>query len=93
VRNVVIVPSDHYHLSPAALRTRLEELRSAGRRILAVVATSGQTATGAFDDLEAIGITCEEFGAWLHVDGAHGASALLSHAHRGRMRGIAEPTR
>ena len=26
--------------------------------------------------------------SWLHVDGAHGASALFSPAHRGRLRGI-----
>jgi L-2,4-diaminobutyrate decarboxylase len=45
---------------------------------MAVVATAGTTATGSFDDLETIGGLCEERGIWLHVDGAHGASALLS---------------
>ena len=45
---------------------------------MAVVATAGTTATGSFDDLEAVGALCEERGIWLHVDGAHGASALLS---------------
>jgi L-2,4-diaminobutyrate decarboxylase len=46
--------------------------------VMAVVATAGTTATGSFDDLEAVGALCEERGIWLHVDGAHGASALLS---------------
>ena len=55
---------------------------------MAVVATAGSTATGSFDDLEAIGRACEERGLWLHVDGAHGASALLSAAHRHRLAGI-----
>jgi L-2,4-diaminobutyrate decarboxylase len=45
---------------------------------MAVVATAGTTATGSFDDLETIGSLCTEQGIWLHVDGAHGASALLS---------------
>ena len=45
---------------------------------MAVVATAGTTATGSFDDLEAIGSLCAERGIWLHVDAAHGASALLS---------------
>jgi L-2,4-diaminobutyrate decarboxylase len=45
---------------------------------MAVVATAGTTATGSFDDLEAVGALCEERGLWLHVDGAHGTSALLS---------------
>src|SRR5690606_1065010 len=41
-----------------------------------------------FDDLDTIGRMCEERGLWLHVDGAHGASALLSSEHRGRLRGL-----
>ena len=40
------------------------------------------------DDLESIGQVCEARGIWLHVDGAHGASALLSSRHRHRMKGI-----
>ncbi|MBK6406990.1 MAG: hypothetical protein IPF66_19360 [Holophagales bacterium] len=35
-----------------------------------------------------MGRLCEERGLWLHVDGAHGASALFSSTHRGRLRGI-----
>ena len=31
-----------------------------------------------WDDLEAIGAICAERGIWLHVDGAHGTSGLLS---------------
>jgi L-2,4-diaminobutyrate decarboxylase len=31
---------------------------------------------------------CEERGIWLHIDGAHGASAALSDRHRHRVRGI-----
>ena len=66
---------------------RSDRLRRDGRQVMAVVATAGTTATGSFDDLEAIGRLCEERGIWLHVDGAHGASALLSAAHRHRLAG------
>ena len=88
VTNVVVVPSSGYRMSPDALRERLAALKADGTAVLAVVATAGQTATGAFDDLEAIGVTCREFDTWLHVDAAHGATALLSPTHRHRMRGI-----
>jgi len=87
-RNVVTVPSREFHMDPAALGRTLADLDASGRRVMAVVATAGSTATGAFDDLDAVADLCEGRGLWLHVDGAHGASALLSDAHRHRMRGV-----
>ena len=89
LRSVVTVPSRDYRMDVAALAARLDETQAGGRAVMAVVATAGSTATGSFDDLEAIGRMCEERGVWLHVDGAHGASALLSPVHRHRVRGIA----
>jgi L-2,4-diaminobutyrate decarboxylase len=86
--HAVIVPSHDYRMNVDALRCTLDALRAGGRQIMAVVATAGTTPTGSFDDLEAIGRLCEERGLWLHVDGAHGASALLSPAHRPRLSGI-----
>jgi L-2,4-diaminobutyrate decarboxylase len=85
---LVTVPAREYRMDVAALERLLGRLDSEGRRIMAVVATAGTTATGAFDDLESIGHMCRERGIWLHVDGAHGASALLSPAHRARVAGI-----
>lgn len=56
---------------------------------MAVVANAGCTATGSIDDLNAIGLYCNTQKLWLHVDGAHGASALLSSTHRDQLSGIA----
>ena len=86
--HVVVVPSRDFRMDVNQLEQALERLRLEGRAVMAVVATAGTTATGSFDDLEAIGRLCEERGLWLHVDGAHGASALLSPAHRHRVAGI-----
>ena len=55
---------------------------------MALVAAAGATSTGLHDDLEAIGAFCKEHGIWFHVDAAHGASALLSPAHRHLLRGL-----
>jgi L-2,4-diaminobutyrate decarboxylase len=88
VRNVRMVPSRDFQMDVQALRAVLDDVRTDGREVLAVVATAGSTPTGAFDDLEAIGMLCADRGLWLHVDGAHGASALLSARHRHRLRGI-----
>lgn len=74
----VPIPSRNYKVDIDLLRSTLERLRADGKQIMAVVATAGTTATGSFDDLESVGAMCEEYGIWFHVDGAHGASALLS---------------
>ncbi len=86
--NAVPVPSRGFRMDAAALEVELDRQQARGRKVMAVVATAGSTATGSFDDLEPVGRLCEERGAWLHVDGAHGASALLSPTHRARLRGL-----
>jgi len=86
--NAVVVPSRDYRMNVEALAGVLDALRRAGRQVMAVVATAGTTPTGSFDDIDTIGQLCEARGTWLHVDGAHGASALLSETHRARMTGV-----
>jgi L-2,4-diaminobutyrate decarboxylase len=87
--NAVVIPSRQWRMDTEALALTLDTLAEQGRRVMAVVATAGTTPTGSFDELEAIGPLCHERGLWLHVDGAHGASALLSERHRERLRGLA----
>ena len=86
--NAVVIPSRDWRMDTEALRLVLDQLAERGRRVMTVVATAGSTPTGSFDELEAIGPLCHERGLWLHVDGAHGASALLSEQHRERLRGL-----
>lgn len=74
---------------PASLVEVLDACAASGERVMAVVANACNTTTGAIDDLEALGRICNEREVWFHVDGAHGASALLSPTHRGALRGIA----
>jgi L-2,4-diaminobutyrate decarboxylase len=88
LRNVRAIASRNYAMDVDVLRAALVELSAQGRRVMAVVATAGSTATGSFDDLDAIATLCETYGIWLHVDAAHGASALWSPRHRSRVRGI-----
>jgi L-2,4-diaminobutyrate decarboxylase len=86
--NAIVVPSRDYRMNVEALAGVLDALRRAGRQVMAVVATAGTTPTGSFDDIDTIGQLCEARGTWLHVDGAHGASALLSETHRARLTGV-----
>jgi L-2,4-diaminobutyrate decarboxylase len=56
--------------------------------VLAIVATAGSTATGAFDRLDEIALLRDRFRTWLHVDAAHGASVLLSKSLAHLARGL-----
>jgi L-2,4-diaminobutyrate decarboxylase len=85
----VQVASKEGRMDVAELERTLGRLRSDDVPVVAVVATAGTTATGAFDELVRIGEVCARRGIWLHVDAAHGGSALLSVQHRGRLDGIA----
>lgn len=87
-RQLVIAPADGYRMDARALPALMGRLRDEGHPVLAVVATAGSTATGTFDDLAAVADCCQAFGCWLHVDAAHGGSALFSAEHRARLAGI-----
>ncbi len=88
MRNVLPIRSRGYTMDADALRQALDSLVHGGKRVLAVVATAGSTPTGSFDDFDAIAAACDAHGVWLHIDGAHGAAALLSNKHRQRVRGF-----
>lgn len=87
--SVVKVPVDgRLRIHPEALKRVFKEQVDSGKEILAVVANAGSTANGAIDPLREIGEFCWNEGLWLHVDGAHGASALVSPALRAGLEGI-----
>jgi L-2,4-diaminobutyrate decarboxylase len=80
---VKIATDDAHRMDVNALRAALREH---GENVMAVVATSGSTATGAFDDLEAVRTIAGD--TWLHVDAAHGASVLLSDRLKPLVKGL-----
>ena len=82
--DVVKVATDGQHrLDVGALDAALRE-----NEVMAIVATSGSTATGAFDDLRAIAALRDKYDTWLHVDAAHGASVVLSERLRPLVDGL-----
>jgi L-2,4-diaminobutyrate decarboxylase len=73
---------------PDRIPAALDRLRADGRRPMALVANGCSTALGLYDRLAEISAACAERGVWMHVDGAHGASALVSGKLRGLMAGV-----
>ncbi len=75
-------------MKPTALLPACERVREQGKKVMAIVANACATSTGLYDPLDEIGQFCEEHQIWLHVDGAHGASALISPQKAHLMKGI-----
>ncbi|XP_076071397.1 glutamate decarboxylase 1-like [Mytilus galloprovincialis] len=87
--NVIAVDCDsNGKMKVDVLRTKIKHSIANQKIPLMVNATCGTTILGAFDPLEKIADVCEEFGMWLHVDGAWGGGALLSDKHRYLLKGI-----
>jgi L-2,4-diaminobutyrate decarboxylase len=88
-RAVIPVATDaSFAMDLAALASAHREALAAGRRVVAVIANAGSTATGSHDDLRAIAAFCERHGLWLHVDAAHGGGALLCAKYAALLQGI-----
>ncbi len=74
---VQIPPDDAFRLDIKALKSILKSHKKKGIRPLAIIATTGTVNTGAIDPLLPIADLADEFGAWLHVDGAYGGFGIL----------------
>jgi len=86
---LVSAPADELgRVVPDAIPACLDRVAADGRTVMAVCANACATATGLYDPVREIGELCRERGLWLHVDGAHGASALLHPVEAGRLHGV-----
>jgi L-2,4-diaminobutyrate decarboxylase len=85
---VPVASDGAYRMRPDAIDDALARARAAGRTVIGLVASTGSTATGAIDPIAAIADACSARGLWLHIDGAHGASACLSDRYRDLISGI-----
>jgi len=86
---LVAAPTDELGRAlPDELSDCLDRVAAEGRTVMAVCANACATATGLYDPVREIGELCRERGLWYHVDGAHGASALLHPVEAGRLDGV-----
>ena len=81
---VPVVENELGQLTGPALRKVLQRHPD----VFAVVASAGTTNAGVVDDLAAVADVCEEFGVWLHVDGAYGGAGLAAPSVRSLYAGI-----
>jgi L-2,4-diaminobutyrate decarboxylase len=73
---------------PDRLPAAYKYLKNDGKRAIALIANACSTSVGLYDPLQEIGKFCQERNLWFHVDGAHGATALVSDKHRRLLKGV-----
>jgi L-2,4-diaminobutyrate decarboxylase len=73
---------------PEKLPEVYARLKNEGKSVFAVVANGCSTAAGLYDPIREIGEFCNAHDLWFHVDGAHGAAALLSQKHKKLLDGV-----
>ncbi len=85
---VSVAVDDRLKIDIPSLRAAIEKSIKQKKKPIAVVASAGSTAGGAYDDLDAVADVCAEFGLWFHVDGAHGAPLALLPERAAQLKGM-----
>ncbi len=86
---IIKVPVDErFRIRTDLLDERLQQARNAGFHVFAVVGCASSTATGSYDDLNALADFSERNDIWFHVDGAHGGGVVFSERYRHLTNGI-----
>ncbi len=83
-----VAVNERFEIDVEALKQAIAADRAAGLDPFLIVGTAGAVNVGAIDDLEALADLAAEEKLWLHVDGAFGASAVLSERIRPRLSGL-----
>lgn len=83
-----VASDDEFRMDITALEDAIKTDRENGLYPFMIIATNGTTNTGAIDPIKEISAIARRENLWVHVDGAYGASALLSKTHNKQFDGL-----
>lgn len=84
----IIKSNDEFQMIPEELEAQIQKDLENGFMPSIIIASAGTTNTGSVDKLDQIADIAEKHDIWLHVDGAYGASYILSDYEKHRFKGI-----
>ncbi len=88
-QGIIKVPvTKNFAMNTSLLEEQMEKATKKGINVFAIVGSAPSTATGIYDDLEAISHFSKKHDLWFHVDGAHGGAAIFSPKYRYTVKGI-----
>src|SRR5437660_8739071 len=83
-----IAIDDRFRMRADEVRRSIEMDLTDRSRPIAIVASAGSVATGSIDPLNELADLADEYGLWLHVDGAYGGPGVLADDLRSLYAGI-----
>jgi len=84
----ILEPDDTQSLRGHTLAEQMARDVESGLIPFYVETTLGTTSCCSFDNLQEIGPVCEQYGVWLHCDGAYGGNSFICPELRAPMKGI-----
>ncbi|MEM1339029.1 MAG: aminotransferase class V-fold PLP-dependent enzyme [Bacteroidota bacterium] len=88
-KGIIKIPTQpNFSMDVALLEEHFNKAKANGITIFAIIGSAPSTATGAYDDLEAIGHFARKKGIWFHADGAHGGAAIYANKYKSLVQGI-----
>lgn len=88
-KGIIKVPVDaNFKIRAELLPSYLEEAKNKGLHVFCLVGCAGSTATGSYDNLDALAKFSKTNNLWFHVDGAHGGAVVFSEKYKKLVTGI-----
>lgn len=88
-KGIIRIPvTQNFQMDTSLLQSYLDRAKREGITVFAIIGSAPSTATGIYDELEAIGKFAHINHLWFHIDGAHGAAAIFSEKYAHTVQGI-----